>query len=233
MALCEMLIGSMKFYCPYKDCSALLIDDGGEDGFVVTNAECPHCFRWFCVKCKVPWHTDFTCEQFQALGADSGSDDLMVMRMAKAQKWQRCPACSYYVEKTEGCLFVKCRCGTSFCYTCGTKTVRDHFCAKCAPNFALPLQFGQFPPYEQMPQIPPPPLRRPLVPPTQVPTPGLHLQLGQVPGLRLQLGQVMQPPQRPPTQNFLLPMQNLQLQQEQLARRLEAMLQVQLGQHRQ
>ncbi|KAE8675987.1 RING/U-box superfamily protein, putative isoform 2 [Hibiscus syriacus] len=30
-ALCEaMVLGSQKFYCPFKDCSMLLIDDGGE-----------------------------------------------------------------------------------------------------------------------------------------------------------------------------------------------------------
>ncbi|PWA80517.1 Zinc finger, C6HC-type [Artemisia annua] len=38
-ALCESLIkGSEKFYFPFKDCSVLLVDDGGE---AVT--ECPHC----------------------------------------------------------------------------------------------------------------------------------------------------------------------------------------------
>ncbi|KAJ7963352.1 RBR-type E3 ubiquitin transferase [Quillaja saponaria] len=59
-ALCESSIpGSLKFYCPFKDCSNLLVDDGGE---VVTRSECPHCLRLFCSQCKVAWHEGLTCE---------------------------------------------------------------------------------------------------------------------------------------------------------------------------
>ncbi|XP_068342552.1 E3 ubiquitin-protein ligase dbl4-like [Pyrus communis] len=40
-ALCEaVILGSEKFYCPYKDCSAMLIDDGKE---VVRQSACPNC----------------------------------------------------------------------------------------------------------------------------------------------------------------------------------------------
>nr|GEU47122.1 zinc finger, C6HC-type [Tanacetum cinerariifolium] len=50
-ALCESLIlGAEKFYCPFKDCSAMLVNDGGE---AVTSSECPHCYRLFCAQCKV------------------------------------------------------------------------------------------------------------------------------------------------------------------------------------
>ncbi|TYH15392.1 hypothetical protein ES288_A05G038400v1 [Gossypium darwinii] len=53
-ALCEaMVLGLQSFYCPYKDCSMLLIDDGGE---AVKELECPNCRRLFCAQCKVPWH---------------------------------------------------------------------------------------------------------------------------------------------------------------------------------
>ncbi|PWA80519.1 Zinc finger, C6HC-type [Artemisia annua] len=50
-ALCEsMILGSQKFYCPFKDCSALLVDDGGQS---VTSSECPHCNRLFCAQCQI------------------------------------------------------------------------------------------------------------------------------------------------------------------------------------
>ncbi|KAM2993603.1 hypothetical protein FF2_045681 [Malus domestica] len=53
-ALCEsMFLGSQKVYCPFKDCSAMLVDDGEE---VVTVTWCPHCWRMFCAQCKVAWH---------------------------------------------------------------------------------------------------------------------------------------------------------------------------------
>lgn len=61
--LCELLIlGSQKFYCPFKDCSAMLVDDGGE---AVTRSECPICRRLFCARCKVSWHVGLECGEFQ------------------------------------------------------------------------------------------------------------------------------------------------------------------------
>ncbi|KAH7574506.1 hypothetical protein JRO89_XS03G0304400 [Xanthoceras sorbifolium] len=63
-ALCESLIvGPQKFYCPFKDCSALLIDDGEE---AITKSECPHCHRLFCVQCRVPWHSEIECKEFRS-----------------------------------------------------------------------------------------------------------------------------------------------------------------------
>ncbi|MCL7038351.1 hypothetical protein MKW94_028273 [Papaver nudicaule] len=45
-ALCEALIlGTQKFYCPFKDCSALLHNEGGRKK--ILQSECPHCNRLF------------------------------------------------------------------------------------------------------------------------------------------------------------------------------------------
>ncbi|XP_019459970.1 PREDICTED: uncharacterized protein LOC109359732 [Lupinus angustifolius] len=44
-ALCEaMILENEKLYCPYKDCSALMVNDGGE---LVKLSECPNCRRLF------------------------------------------------------------------------------------------------------------------------------------------------------------------------------------------
>ncbi|KAJ3704744.1 hypothetical protein LUZ61_008449 [Rhynchospora tenuis] len=128
--LCESSLGLKKFYCPFKDCSALLVDEGDEE---LRNSECPHCNRMFCVRCKVPWHGDISCEEFQKLGKDErGQEDLMLRKLAKDSKWQRCPQCRMYVEKTDGCMFMKCRCGNCFCYSCATPMSKQtHYCIKC------------------------------------------------------------------------------------------------------
>ncbi|KAL6010537.1 hypothetical protein ACLOJK_000971 [Asimina triloba] len=109
--LCESLIlESMKFYCPFKDCSGLLVDERGKDGVVILESECPHCRRLFCAKCKVPWHSGISCDNFQKLGKhERDREDIMLMNLAKSKKWQRCPQCGFYVERIEGCLFMKCR----------------------------------------------------------------------------------------------------------------------------
>lgn len=105
-ALCELMVND-KFYCPFKNCSALMIYDKKE---VITDAECPHCSRLFCAQCKVPWHAGFTCSEFQNLGEDERkNEDLMLMKLAKKSNWQRCPRCKFFVERIDGCAFITCR----------------------------------------------------------------------------------------------------------------------------
>ncbi|KAM3257711.1 hypothetical protein ACQJBY_049808 [Aegilops geniculata] len=123
-ALCEVALGDLKFYCPFKDCSALLIDDDPRPGdggaAALTNVECPHCNRMFCAQCKVPWHEGVDCAEFQRLGKDErGREDLLLRKVAQKRKWQRCPRCKMYVERVAGCEHMSCRCGHSFCYLCG------------------------------------------------------------------------------------------------------------------
>ncbi|KAL2934138.1 hypothetical protein RDABS01_017257 [Bienertia sinuspersici] len=107
-ALFEAMIpGSQKFYCPYKDCSVLMVDDGEEE---VTMSECPSCRRLFCARCHVQWHDGVTCNEFQNLGENErANEDIMMMKLAKDKKWRRCPNCRIFVEKTEGCQHMKCR----------------------------------------------------------------------------------------------------------------------------
>ncbi|KAM3306771.1 E3 ubiquitin-protein ligase RSL1-like [Capsicum chacoense] len=121
-ALCEsMILVAEKFYCPFKDCSALLIDECAGENMVIDQSECPECRKLFCAKCKVPWHSGFVCEEFDKLNNDEREvEGLQLMKLAKSQGWQRCPSCMMYVEKSEGCLHMICRCGCEFCYNCAT-----------------------------------------------------------------------------------------------------------------
>jgi len=107
-ALCEnVVLESQKFYCPFKDCSAMMICDEEE---VVTISECPHCNRLFCAQCKVSWHAGLDCREFNALNDDErGREDLQVLDLAKNKSWRRCPKCRFYVEKNEGCSHISCR----------------------------------------------------------------------------------------------------------------------------
>ncbi|PRQ47101.1 putative transcription factor C2H2 family [Rosa chinensis] len=128
-AMCDAVIqGSEKFYCPYQDCSALLIDDGEE---VVRESQCPHCGRMFCAQCKVAWHVGMDCSEFQRLSVDErGNEDVMLRNLAQSQNWRRCPSCMFYVEKSVGCSYMRCRCGYAFCYNCGVQAV-SHTCRSC------------------------------------------------------------------------------------------------------
>ncbi|EYU24556.1 hypothetical protein MIMGU_mgv1a023566mg [Erythranthe guttata] len=123
--ICESLIPlAQRFYCPYRDCSGLLMNDGGGD---VREAECPFCNRLFCARCSVTWHSGVDCEEFSKLRFDErGREDRMVHELAKKNQWQRCPRCKFFVERKEGCLHITCRCGFQFCYACGAAWSSTH-----------------------------------------------------------------------------------------------------------
>ncbi|KAM2621518.1 hypothetical protein TB2_026259 [Malus domestica] len=131
-ALCESVVmalmgtGKKYLYCPFNACSALLIHEDPEG---TTQSVCPHCKREFCAKCKVPWHTEFDCANFQKL--EKGGEDKMLEELAKKKRWRRCPNCKYYVERKSGCSYMKCRCQYIFCYKCGAKrSDAFHHCSK-------------------------------------------------------------------------------------------------------
>lgn len=161
-ALCESsILGSQKFYCPFKDCSALLVNDGEE---IVAQSECPNCWRLFCAQCKTSWYAGIDCAEFQKSNRDERErENIMMMELAKNKNWKRCPNCRFYVERTSGCMYMKCRsvhplfpsifslkwlheflcclltswhnnhrCGSAFCYNCGApSTQKSHLCSKC------------------------------------------------------------------------------------------------------
>ncbi|XLR09955.1 hypothetical protein S83_037893, partial [Arachis hypogaea] len=86
-ALCENLVlaTSKKFYCSFKDCSTMLVNDDGNE--VVTCSECPNCHRLFCAQGKVAWHGGMECGEFMGLNENEREkEDLMVMNLAKANK---------------------------------------------------------------------------------------------------------------------------------------------------
>ena len=108
-ALCEALfLAAPKFYCPFRDCSAMLLLEN--EGEAIREAECPFCHRLFCARCYVPWHPGVECEVFQSLNEDErGREDLLVRELASQKKWKRCPRCNFYVERIDGCLHITCR----------------------------------------------------------------------------------------------------------------------------
>ncbi|KAK1355006.1 Non-specific serine/threonine protein kinase [Heracleum sosnowskyi] len=128
--LCEALISAPdKFYCPFKDCYAILIR--GPDFKDIIESECPICHKLFCAQCMVPSHFGIKCRKFQKLHKEERErNDILLKQLAKKKRWTRCSKCNFYVERTEGCLFMRCRCGYTFCYNCGARLI-SHYCKKC------------------------------------------------------------------------------------------------------
>ncbi|KIM74131.1 hypothetical protein PILCRDRAFT_828552 [Piloderma croceum F 1598] len=114
----KLLDSLPRYYCPNPRCSTLLeLHEEPSD----PRAVCPYCEVLICVPCRVEWHQNLSCENFQALAPDERSpEDQLVLQLAKAENWRRCPNCSHIVELTMGCNHVTCRCGTHFCFRCGS-----------------------------------------------------------------------------------------------------------------
>ncbi|PHU19021.1 hypothetical protein BC332_10172 [Capsicum chinense] len=131
-ALCEsMILESDKFYCPYKTCSALLINENR--GRILSNkgSKCPNCKKLFCPNCKVPWHKGFSCEEFQKLqeNDEGGRDDIALLKLAKRRRWQRCPRCRIYVARTKGCPHMHCSVHGPWCLGAPVPIApRGHWC---------------------------------------------------------------------------------------------------------
>lgn len=110
----SFILGLQNFYCPLKDCSVMLVDDGRE---VVRESLCPYCHRPFCAQCNVSWHEGMGCREFQKQrkgqrkkeDAERMSEDVILNNLANKMKWRRCPNCKFYVEKVEGCQHITCR----------------------------------------------------------------------------------------------------------------------------
>ncbi|KAL9169975.1 hypothetical protein ABFS82_04G114400 [Erythranthe guttata] len=111
-------------HCPYEKCSEILVIENG--GNVITETECPRCHKLFCAKCRVSWHHGFDCRDFQRL--DRNDKEKRKLRLlAKENKWKKCPNCRVFVDKTEGCVHITCRCKFEFCYICGKSWNESHW----------------------------------------------------------------------------------------------------------
>eukprot|EP00741_Cyanophora_paradoxa_P007427 tig00001128_g7186.t1 len=102
--------------CPHRGCESVAEWDpaSGDPGVL-----CLHCSRRYCARCRVPWHTDITCEQYQALPeGERSEDDRAFAEYARRMSLPKCPnpRCGMYVQKRRGCNHIRCRCGAEFCY---------------------------------------------------------------------------------------------------------------------
>ncbi|KAL8056357.1 hypothetical protein ABFX02_04G115000 [Erythranthe guttata] len=100
--ICESVIIPLlqRFYCPYKNCSALLMNDSDTMNTGTTREA---------DRCKVTWHSGFDCGEFSRMreGERERDQDLMVHALTKKNKWRRCPRCGFFVERSAGIPWVR------------------------------------------------------------------------------------------------------------------------------
>ena len=120
--------------CPTPGCDYVFIYGENNKEFL-----CPNCNKKYCLSCKTEWHEGKNCKEYQEmletskLAKDVGKLDNLFLKFAKGSKFKQCPYCKHWVEKTQGCNHISCRCGHHFCYNCGEKMdghINKHKCRR-------------------------------------------------------------------------------------------------------
>ncbi|OMO68030.1 Zinc finger, C6HC-type [Corchorus olitorius] len=109
---CELLCGqtvlqkyelSQRCYCPYPDCSALVLNECGDNP---TESTCPNCKRQICFQCKSPWHpgalvVDMLCNE--SVAAQLSDADVVIDFAMYAEPENRLVAISTSTMKEVSC----------------------------------------------------------------------------------------------------------------------------------
>uniref|UniRef100_A0A2P2K3T1 RBR-type E3 ubiquitin transferase n=1 Tax=Rhizophora mucronata TaxID=61149 RepID=A0A2P2K3T1_RHIMU len=112
--LCDSVI--LRFercYCPYQDCSVLILNECKEKAKKI---KCFNCKKDFCFHCKIPWHAGYRCTESGRL---RDRNDVLVGELIEEKRWTRCYNCGHSVERVSGCRDINCKCGVRFCHQCG------------------------------------------------------------------------------------------------------------------
>ncbi|XP_034218857.1 probable E3 ubiquitin-protein ligase ARI3 [Prunus dulcis] len=125
-----------KVYCAFPMCSALMskkeVLEHTKTSFVSEGGrKCMKCQLYFCVNCKVPWHYDMSCYDYQRSETNSLAEEQLLKSLAMKKLWRQCSKCKHMVELDSGCYHITCRCGHQFCYTCGAEWKNKRATCSC------------------------------------------------------------------------------------------------------
>ncbi|KAG6840137.1 hypothetical protein C0991_008601 [Blastosporella zonata] len=78
--------------------------------------KCPSCFAEVCSSCHEEAHEGMSCEDRQNQKVQQ--EEQLNNQWATSHGVKRCPSCTVYIEKIEGCNHMTCRCGAHICWIC-------------------------------------------------------------------------------------------------------------------
>ncbi|KAF9529017.1 hypothetical protein CPB83DRAFT_906496 [Crepidotus variabilis] len=85
------------------------------------NIHCPSCFKTICSACDDEVHEKMSCEESRLYRnpeeRDRRNEEFMVQN-----GYKKCPRCSSWIEKIDGCNRMSCRCGAHLCWRCTPAT---------------------------------------------------------------------------------------------------------------
>ncbi|THU95695.1 hypothetical protein K435DRAFT_966271 [Dendrothele bispora CBS 962.96] len=78
---------------------------------------CPSCLATICPRCHEDGHDGLTCEE-RRKHTDTVEQERLTDQWAKEAGAKRCPQCKVWIQKTEGCNHMSCKCGAHICWVC-------------------------------------------------------------------------------------------------------------------
>ncbi|KAF7323225.1 RBR-type E3 ubiquitin transferase [Mycena chlorophos] len=97
----------------------------------------------FCPACDEEGHEGMSCDD-RRLQNDPGEQERRNVVWAVQNGIKRCPACSVWLEKTEGCNHMTCKCGAHICWICVRQfqeaTIYEHLQAAHGGVFDVPAE---------------------------------------------------------------------------------------------
>ena len=132
-------------YCPNRSCQRVLRGSAAQPRML-----CSACGLQSCYTCSIPWHDGLSCLQVlrhtQLRGPSA--DDVAFLQLMHAQQetgsssggsggsaavntYRQCPTCGVWVERSAGCAKMTCRCGSQWCFQCGSAGAQ----CGCTPRF--------------------------------------------------------------------------------------------------
>eukprot|EP01016_Furgasonia_blochmanni_P009451 TRINITY_DN13918_c0_g1_i2.p1 TRINITY_DN13918_c0_g1~~TRINITY_DN13918_c0_g1_i2.p1 ORF type:complete len:299 (+),score=45.06 TRINITY_DN13918_c0_g1_i2:65-961(+) len=121
--------------CPTPDCTYMFEFAQGDTEFL-----CDVCNKHYCLACRTDWHKGQSCAEYR-VSKEWGKNDDHFINFVKGQKFRQCSRCKFWVERSEGCNYMTCRCGYIFCYKCG-KEGGGHGACPCG-YYQFPCQHFQ------------------------------------------------------------------------------------------
>ena len=99
-------------YCTTPDCSQIY-----QSNSTKTVLQCPSCFSTICPSCHEEAHEGMTCDE-RKLHINPAEQERLTNEWAAMNGVKKCPTCSVWLEKTEGCNHMSCKCGAHICWRC-------------------------------------------------------------------------------------------------------------------
>ncbi|KZP26845.1 hypothetical protein FIBSPDRAFT_781658 [Athelia psychrophila] len=101
-------------YCTTPDCRQVYRCTTSDAASII---HCPSCLSRVCSACHEEGHEGMTCAE-RKLNNDPEEQERLNDELASQSGFKKCPQCTTWIEKTEGCNHVECKCGAHICWVC-------------------------------------------------------------------------------------------------------------------